>query len=183
MSSVYPVSHIAQVLYSHLEDDVSAKTTLCGSCQFCCSKYFLRQSIDIMVQGERERSAKSKYREGIQSKQQTYAVEATYNTEWFESNTATNRGRSSGQVLRADQKYKEILIGPHLYKVFLAAIHDILWGQAIDHVAGVKDNQEKNHTEEEKSLGASFLGSDFVQLKYKKMSTLIVSMLILPLSF
>lgn len=56
-------------------------------------------------------------------------------------------------------------IFPHLYKIFLAAIHNILWGQAVDHVAGVKYYQEKNHTKEEKSLRTGSLRPYFVQLK------------------
>lgn len=66
---------------------------------------------------------------------------------------------------RNTQTYTYIF--PHLYKIFLAAIHDILWGKAVDHVAGMKDNQEKNHTEEEKSLGTGSFRSYFVQLQRK----------------
>lgn len=38
----------------------------------------------------------------------------------------------------------------------------------------MKDDQEKNHTEEEQSLGASFLGSDFVQLKNKNILLMLI---------
>lgn len=57
---------------------------------------------------------------------------------------------------------------PHLHKILLASVHDILWSQAVDHVAGVKYNQKKNHAEEQKSLWASSLRSYFVQLEIKK---------------
>lgn len=59
-------------------------------------------------------------------------------------------------------------IFPHLYNIFLASIHNILWCKAVDHVAAVKDNQQKNHTEEQKSLWTSSLWSNFVQLKIRK---------------
>lgn len=67
------------------------------------------------------------------------------------------------------QKYDMYTHFSHLYKIFLAAVHDVLWGQAVDNVAGVKYNQKKNHTEEEKSLWTSSLRSYFVQLKKKNM--------------
>lgn len=57
---------------------------------------------------------------------------------------------------------------PHLCEILLAAIHHILWCQAVDHVAGVEDNQQEDHTEEEQSLGPSSLRSDFVQLEKKQ---------------
>lgn len=59
---------------------------------------------------------------------------------------------------------------PHLLKVLLAAIHDILWRQAIYHVAGMKNNQEKDHTEEEKGLRACLFGPYLVQLSRKQYS-------------
>lgn len=41
-------------------------------------------------------------------------------------------------------------------------------GEAVDHVAGVKNNQEEDHTQEEKGLGAGSLWSYFVQLTVEK---------------
>lgn len=55
----------------------------------------------------------------------------------------------------------------HLRKIFLAPIHDILWGQTVDHVAGVENNQQQNHAEEEEGLGTCSLWSYFVQLRRK----------------
>lgn len=40
-------------------------------------------------------------------------------------------------------------IVPHLPKILLASVHDILWSQAVDHVAGVKYNQKENHAKEQ----------------------------------
>lgn len=46
----------------------------------------------------------------------------------------------------------------------MTAIHNILWGKAVDHVAGVKYNQEQDHTEEEQSLWTGSFRPDLVQL-------------------
>lgn len=50
----------------------------------------------------------------------------------------------------------------HLDQILLAAVHDVLRGQAVDHVAGVENDQEEDHTQEEKGLRAGSLWSDFV---------------------
>lgn len=46
----------------------------------------------------------------------------------------------------------------------MTAIHDILWGKAVDHVVGVKYNQEQDHAEEEQGLRTGSSWPDLVQL-------------------
>lgn len=50
-----------------------------------------------------------------------------------------------------------------LQQVFLAAVHDVLWGQTVDHVAGVEDDEEEDHAEEEESLRSGSLRPDLIQ--------------------
>lgn len=56
----------------------------------------------------------------------------------------------------------------HLQQVFLAAIHDVLRGQTVDHVAGVEDDEEEDHAEEEEGLRSGSLRPDLIQLHKKK---------------
>lgn len=57
---------------------------------------------------------------------------------------------------------------PHLQQVFLAAVHDVLRGQTVDHVAGVEDDEEEDHAEEEEGLRSGSLRPDLIQLHKKK---------------
>lgn len=80
-----------------------------------------------------------------------------------------DRGRTRAQCPVDTAAHAEVCrLRTHLHQILLAAVHDVLGGEAVDHVAGVENNQEEDHTQEEKGLGAGSLWSYFVQLKVKK---------------
>lgn len=62
----------------------------------------------------------------------------------------------------------------HLQQVFLAAVHDVLRGQTVDHVAGVEDDEEEDHAEKEQGLRSGSLRPDFIQLHDKNKNILIL---------
>lgn len=50
-----------------------------------------------------------------------------------------------------------------LDEVLLAAVHDVLRGQAVEHVAGVQYDEQQDHTQEQQGLGPGLLRTDLIQ--------------------
>lgn len=57
---------------------------------------------------------------------------------------------------------------PYQNKVLLASVHNILRGKAVDHIARVKNNQQKYHAKEEECLRPCPSPSNLVELEAHK---------------
>lgn len=64
-------------------------------------------------------------------------------------------------------KYWLFKVCTYLYQVVLASVHNILGGEAVNHVASVKHNKQKYHAEKQERLGPGSPPSDFIQLERK----------------